>query len=299
MRHLARVLTVGVLLPLAGCNTTRWNLFNRPNNPPPPPPGKVPTAAALEDWLNKSAARVETVRCDSLYIRCSQGIKSVGLRGKMICQSPRYFRMSASFLGKQEIDMGSNSQEFWYWIARGDPYQIHCSHKALAEGKVRQMPFPFQPDWIMEALGMAKYQPANRTVVDKKDTWELVEKTRSPQGRLVRKVTVFRASQAPAGMPQVLAHRLIDDATGKEIISATIERVQVQGAAVVPKTVVLWWPQGKIKLKLTLDDITVNRKIARPDQLFVRRPLENIRSYDLAQGRVDDGIRQVEGTYRR
>jgi hypothetical protein len=300
MRRVAFLVAVGVIIPLAGCNTTKWNMFRGKESNPPPAVMGTPSAAALVKYLNDNADRVDSIRCASLELQCSQGFKSVTLSGKMACQKPRNFRMSATVFGKQEIDLGSNDKEFWYWIARGDPYQFYCSYQDLADGKVRRLPFPFQPDWILAALGMAKYGAGDRQVLVKKDTWELVEKTKSPQGKAVRKVIVFRSSPAPRGQPQVLAHTLVDDATGNVICSAQITKVQMdqQSGAVIPYKVVLSWPETKIKLSMTLDEVTFNPRLDSTDNLFARPTLTNIKSYDLAQlpaANPTGRIRQVEG----
>jgi hypothetical protein len=302
MRHIGFTLALAALVPAAGCTSTKWNMFRGKEEQ------KVattaPTAAALVEYLNDNADRVNTVRCASLDLQCSQGLRSVGLSGKMVCQKPRNFRMSGNAFGQQEIDLGSNDQEFWFWVKRGAPYQFHCSHQALAEGRVQQLPFPVQPDWIIEALGVAHYGAAEKyQVVTKRDTWELVERTRSPQGKAIRKVTVFRQGRAPAGSPQVLAHLLVDDATGNEICSAQVVQVVVDRGtgAVLPRRVVLRWPAEKIKLTMTLDDVTVNGQLNRPDLLFTRTPLNGVKSVDLAEGRIDgsgNSVQPVEGRSR-
>jgi outer membrane lipoprotein-sorting protein len=303
MRQLALIGAVGALLPLAGCNSTKWSMF-RGKEDQPRVSTATPTAAALVSYLNNNADRVKSFRCDDLHLQCSQGlgiVRTVGLDGKLIYQKPRNFRLAASSSVKQELDLGSNDQEFWYWIARGDPYQFHCSHEALAQGKVRQLPFPIQPDWLIEAMGLAKCGPADRyQVVVKKDTVELVEKTKSPQGKMVRKVTVFRSRPATNGEPQVMAHLLIDDATGKEICSAQITQVQLDRGtnAYLPRKVTLFWQEGKIKLAMTLDQVTVNREITNAKVVFTRPRLTNVKSYDLAQGTVSGGIQQVDDRTR-
>ena len=81
------------------------------------------------------------------------------------------------------------------------PPQFHCSYQALREGKVRMLPFPFQPDWIMETLGMGQYGPATRyepQVVVEAEKLKLIEKIRSPQGVPVKKVTVFNRRKMTA-----------------------------------------------------------------------------------------------------
>ena len=66
--------------------------------------------------------------------------------------------------------------------------------KALEEGRVKQMPFPFQPDWVLEAMGMGKYGPADKyEMVSEPGRFKLIERTKSPQGVPVKKIIVFNA----------------------------------------------------------------------------------------------------------
>src|SRR5260370_42498277 len=111
----------------------------------------------------------------------------------MICRKEREFRMIADAVGSRVVDLGSNQQEFWYHISKAEPpYLFYCSYKDLAQGV--QMPFPFQPEWVMEAMGMGNYgSPEQYTLASpsQRGTWELVQQTVNSQGQPVRKVTVF------------------------------------------------------------------------------------------------------------
>ncbi len=302
MRNIALVAALACLT-LAGCTANRkWGMFG--SNPKTDTTAVVapPSATALVNYLNDNADRVQTVQCSELDMNCRQGIKpGIGLSGKLVLQKPRNFRMNAYFAGKQELDVGSNADEFWFWVARGDPFQFHCSYQALAEGKVRQMPLPIQPEWIIEAMGLAKYDPAGQYEVKMtQDSVRLEQHARSPQGRPITKVTVFRRGRAPEGSPQVTGHVIIDDTTGQEVCSAEVLQVALDRGtnAIVPRKVALHMKQERVTLTLTLNDMTINGQLARPDLYFTRRPLNGIRSYDLALGQVDgqmSSIRQVGG----
>jgi hypothetical protein len=304
MRHSPYGLTLAALTLLAGCNSTKWNLWRgQPAKENYRTSTDVPTREALVNYLNDNADRVQSIRCNSLDLQCSQGIRTVGLTGYMVCQKPRNFRLMARVFGTDEIDVGSNSDEFWFWIKRGEPYQFHCAHRALEEGKVRRLPFPIQPDWIIEAMGLAKYDPNKAyQVFDKQSTYELVETARSPQGNEILKITEFRKGRAPEGQAQVTAHKIVDKATSKIICSATITQVRVDRGtgAIIPRKVILWCPDDKVKLTMTLDEVTVNGQVGRVDLLFQRRTPNGVRAYDLAQGRFDDGnpIQRVENRMR-
>ena len=49
---------------------------------------------------------------------CKQGNElPIGLDALLACQKPRDFRLKGSIGGKQVVDIGSNDDEFWYWIS--------------------------------------------------------------------------------------------------------------------------------------------------------------------------------------
>ena len=174
----------------------------------------------------------------------------------------------------------------------------HCSYDALAKGGVR-LPFPFQPEWIMEALGMAEYGPGDKYRVNTTATsYELIEDTRSAQGAPVQKVTVFQRAPAQPPYPQIIAH-ILRDGNGKEICGAYITEIQTDrgSGAVIPKRVRLVWPSEKMELKMKLDDVLVNDRSVdtRAARLFTRPQLPNYTPFDLARG-VDQPTGQVRRT---
>src|SRR5262249_55442599 len=251
MRQFRLELALGGLLLLTGCNSFPMSRGTA-TQPAPRTPTAVPSKEDIIGYLNDNAGRVQSVRCKDLDISVRQGIQAFGgLRGQVVCAKPRSFRMGAKVMGKDEVDIGSNDQEFWFWIARNDPpYLYHCSYDDLASGHVR-VQFPFQPEWIMEAIGISPCGPAeNYDLKVTANTLELVENTRSPQGQPVRKITVINRAPATGTNPQVTAH-ILQDAQGKEICSAHITEVQFDRntGAILPRKVRLVCPAEKTELK--------------------------------------------------
>lgn len=290
-----------MVFAVAGCGSTRWN-FLQGHTAPAKQVGELPSREALVAYLNDNASRVRSVRVGELDITASQGLQSFGLRGKMVVQKPRDFRMSADTLGNRVVDLGSNEKEFWYWISKADPpYQFYCNYQDLQEGKVRFMPVPFQPDWIMETMGLGPYGPAEKYVLEHDaNSIRLVERTRSPQGRPVKKVIVMNRRPVAPPQPQVMQYLLIDEQTGKEICSAKIRDIQVDRGtgAILPRRLDLHWPEQRVKLALKLDETAVNPDL--PQAAFIRQPLQGVRSFDLAQGNFGaDGLRPAQGSVPR
>lgn len=279
------------LLVLTGCTT--WPLLRSNNGGsgvgPARMPTETPTAAALVAYLNDNSRRVQSLECRGLDLDCRQRSQAVGLSGWMVCQKPKSLRMGGKVLGHPAVDMGSNDQEFWYWISKADPpYLFHCSHQDLAQGQARVMPFPFQPDWVVEALGIGEYgPPENYQVAVRASTVELVQRATSPQGQPIRKVTVFNRGQVRGTAPQVMAY-LVQDANGRDMCAAYITETQQDRAtgAVLPRRVRLIWPAEQIELKMKLDEVTVNPQMdeQRVSRLFTRPTMAGIQSYDLARG---------------
>ncbi len=305
MRQISAAAGLGALLLVAGCNSWPHLRGDSSNGPAARVSAETPTRETLVDYLNRNARLIQSMEVGELDLEARQGLQSVGMRGWMVCQKPKNFRMTGKVVGKDSVDMGSNDQEFWYWISKSEPpYLFHCAYDDLSRGRAR-MPFPFQPDWIMESLGLQEMgSPEKFQVVAKRDTVELIEMTRSPQGQPVRKVTVFSSQAARGSLPQVTAH-ILQDANGREICGAYVSVVQQDRAtgAIIPKRIRLVWPSEKMELNLKLDEVEVNKPIEtqRATVWFTRPNLENVSTYNLARGletAPTGGVRRASGYYR-
>jgi hypothetical protein len=287
---------VALLLP--GC-VTQWL------SPRPPADRGLAvesmTAEKIVASLNDNARRVQSLRSTNMDITSSVGLQSINTRGNMVFQKPRNFRLSASAIGNQVADIGSNDQEFWWWISKDDPpYLYHVSHTEFAnsQGKIR---LPFQPDWIIEALGVGEYDPRKPYRLNTTgNSLQLEETTQAPDGQNVRKVTIL--SRNAQNRITVSAHRVLDE-KNQEIFSAQVTAVQrdPRTDAVFPKVVELRWPAQNLRMTLRLNDVMVNPELPAPgtSPLFVRPNLVGVRSFDLARG-VDPptgSLQRATGVY--
>lgn len=288
MKHIVALSSLGLVVCFAGCASTNWSWVKKDS--PSGKTGELMPASAYVSYLNENAGRMQSVRVEELLTDVTVGFQSFSLRGQMVAQKQRNFRMSAKVAGQQVVDLGSNDQEFWYWISKADPpYQIYCSYKDLNEGRVRKMPFPFQPEWVMEAMGLAQYGPAEKYKIESDaENVKLVEKTTSPQGQAVRKVIVMKRRPMVAPAPQVTDFLLLDDATGKEICAAHIKETQIDRAtgALLPRRMELRWPAERMKMALKLDGVNVN--IQTFATMFQRERMNGVASFNLAKMAIDN-----------
>jgi hypothetical protein len=300
-RHI-HLICLGLLATLAsGCESTRWNWLKRePANDVAAKPGVAPTVRGLIDYLNDNAKRVNTLQVNDLDVDATMDSQSFNLRGRIYAEKPKNFRMKVTLFGKDEVDIGSNPQEFWFWALKNpDKYQYFCSYKDLNAGRVQMMPLPVQPEWVMEALGLGPYGPADKYLLENEgqNLIRLIEKTKSPQGYAVRKVIVINRKEMKAPQPQVTALLLLDDATGREICSAHITSTtqdRVTGA-IIPLKMELRMPAQKMKMALRLDGVTVNGQIAAT--AFARPQMAGVEQFNLATGRTEPWNLQRAGAF--
>ena len=309
MRSISAGASLFVLLFAVGCNLAPWR------RPSPEiggggvaPSGTTPTVDNLVKYLNENAKKIEpgqAINCTNLTIDINADGNTIGVSSMMVCQTPRNFRMSGVVASNPVVEVGSNNKEFWFWIRENKPpYLYHCSYDDLARGV--KVPFPFQPDMVLNALGLAQYDPSKeykmQFVDDKRGhkSIELTENALSLQRTPIQKVTVFDSQAAQFPRPQVLAH-IVKDEQGKVICVANIRSTQRVGAngVILPKEITFNWPDQKLQMKMRLEN---PRVIPMPESkvatVFTRRNL-NYQSFDLATQTVDgSGVQRAGATYR-
>ena len=309
MRSISACAGLVVLLFAVGCNLAPWR------RPSPEiggggvaPSGTTPTVDNLVKYLNENAKKIEpgqAINCTNLTIDINADGNTIGVSSMMVCQTPRNFRMSGVLASNPVVEVGSNNKEFWFWIRENKPpYLYHCSYDDLARGV--KVPFPFQPDMVLNALGLAQYDPSKeykmQFVDDKRGhkSIELTENALSLQRTPIQKVTVFDSQAAQFPRPQVLAH-IVKDEQGKVICVANIRSTQRVGTngIILPKEITFNWPDQKLQMKMRLEN---PRVIPMPEtkaaDVFTRRNLK-YQSFDLATQTVDgSGVQRAGATYR-
>jgi len=269
-------MAVGLFLVFMG---TGCGLFGpRPERPDARAPaapttdfGK-PTPERLARYLNEQAALLQSIESRDLNIDIRAPGANVGLDGgSLLCQKPRYFRLIGKKFGSQEVLVGSNQERFWFFIKR-DPSDalFHCSYTDFEKGAI-DLPFPFEPEWVLEALGMGTVDPNGAFRVEEdKNTFVLIEDT-TLRGRKIRKETVFYKGTARGDQPQVKTRTMFDEknriictATIKSVTRIPIDRGSNAKASVVtcPQSIKLEWPAQETELILELNNVKVNERLS-------------------------------------
>jgi hypothetical protein len=286
MRNLGCWVLVGCLT-LSGCEWLKGNR-DTTTRPPKDMTGGPPSAEMLVGYLNRQADRLAVIESDDVWVTAFvNNTRLPQLKSIMACEKPKSFRLMGDNIGVTWMDIGSNGNLFWLWGKDGDAPLYYCSYSDFEKGV--KLPMPFQPEWVVQALGMAKYDPKTAYKVEAKPgTYELIERT-TVQGVPVQKITVFASQNVKdKSQPQVVGHLVKDEQTGKVICQATIKRMNsatVKGGAEVlfPAEVVLEWPTEKMKVDIKIGKATVNQPMA-PDlaQRYFTMPT-HIKAVDLAR----------------
>ena len=268
---------------------------------PAPTAHGTPTAQELIGYLNRQADMMQSLETRDLMIDVQSPSGSVTLdSGALVVQKPRSLKMVGRKLGMQQVVVGSNEDRFWFWV-KPDPSDalFHCSYTDYEKGV--DMPFPFQPEWVVEALGMSPIgtSPGARVEEDK-TTFRLIEDT-TVQGQPAKKVTVFYKGEAQGDRPQVIS-RTVYDASNRVIFTAEtvkVNRVAVKGPnstpLVVPERIDLKWPGQKTALSIDLGRAKVNTPIGR--EAF-QMPQLGSKQIDLGRGDRPTGRGVVPARYR-
>jgi hypothetical protein len=240
------------------------------------PPSSAPE---LVGQLNKHAAPIQTIESDNVDITVTQNGQPFGLNGKMAMQKDRNFRLIASAVASTEADLGSNSQEFWFYMKRNDPPDLFfCSYNDLPQA---QMKLPMQPDWIAEALCVQELNPSEYEGRDLKNGkgYELVKSVQY-QGENLFKGVIVATSGPNAG--RVIMHRMFRS-NGTEFWRADIidyQRPQDVGNFVVPYQVKITCKEQNATIEMKIKNCKVNQ-LANNPALFARP--QGYRAHDIAR----------------
>lgn len=269
------------------------------------------TADQLVEYLNGQATRLQSITYDKATVTAKQGLIPLpSLRGDLAASQPRNFRMRGQGgISSAKIDLGSNPEQFWLYVDAPTvkPTYVFASHTDFENGRAR-IPdgIPFEPDWVMQALGMtsfpatAAYDPVK--LDERARTYTLSWPAATPAGLPIRKEIVFSADDADSSrhQPQVLRH-VIRSAKGKVICTADIKSATtVQAGGTDPRTsrafivqypthLVLRWDDQKFEMDMRLDGGRVNPPLA-PDQLqkhFARPNIPGATPINLAEARFE------------
>lgn len=295
-----RYLVLLVTIAPVGCEWMRNGREQQQLVPRVAGPVQQRQPAELVAYVNQQANALQTLSYGDVKLSATEAGKDYPtLRDcTLAAAQPRNFRLvCGTMVTSQELDLGSNDREFWMYVKRLDgPNFFYCSHTDFAERAVT-FPIPFDPDWVMMALGMTPYDAEGQYTVEtdeKRGLYWLRQDTVTRQGQPITRSTIINADWDQGRRP-VVRGLLIQDANKKDICTAEIKAVKTLplgkdpntgrvSFVQVPTQVTLQWPQQQFVMELDLRDERVNENLNdRMAALFNRPNIRGSEPIDLAR----------------
>lgn len=263
MRNRAcNLLLAALLLTGAGCQHAGWRL-PWPKRRPEPPPCTFNEAATKQEIVahvnrfiapENETAPLSSWRATQMKVTMS-GAPPLG--GTIDVQAPSRLRIRAEvpLTSLEMADFGSNDHEVWFW-GKNAPSVMTISHDDLPSA-LQQMQIPFEPEWLMEVLGVVPLNVDDYELQRPSSDcgWvDLVARRESPTGEQV--LRVVRVDTCHGHIVQHLVKRL----DGELIASATLGNYgpDASGRYELPHVVELEWPLAQASLRLELGTIHAN-----------------------------------------
>lgn len=242
------------------------------------------STAEIVAYVNQNTARIHSWRTYNAKISAKGQPVSVG--ASIAVEAPRNFRLIAKSPLGEEVDLGSNARHYWFWNRHDESKRIYLASHEVTTVPEAGLSMPFQPEWVMEAMGVIALDP-QRVRELRRDpqarTVTLVEDRTSPQGQPVRKVTVVD-----------LCHGLVREHALVDQNGSLIARAELSGhvrdkatQAVVPAKINLQWPIAQMDMTMSLGSIEVN-PTAIPTSTFAVQQYTGYHVHQVGGGPQDD-----------
>jgi outer membrane lipoprotein-sorting protein len=277
----------------AGCKSLGFPAKEKDPDAPKAAPAGERSAKDLVDYLNAKAALVQSISYKDVSVSVTENGSSYPRLGDstLFAAKPNNFRLMAGHsLSSGEVDIGSNDREFWMHVKRLEgPNFFYCSHEDFARGVGKRFPIPMDPQWVMQALGLATYDPAGQYDIrtyTSKGKQVLEQKSTTVTGTPVRKIIAFNLDYDRGRKPVVAKHLIVDsqDQTiaSAEIVGVKSIEVKPKQWVQVPTEVVLEYPPQKVRMRLVLGQERVNDDFRQRPELFQRPSIRGSNPIDLA-----------------
>jgi outer membrane lipoprotein-sorting protein len=137
--------------------------------------------------VNERNSKIKTFNCEDVNIRFLQkGIK-LRLNGRMYYEKEKKFRFTVSSIVGQEVDVGSNATEFWFWSKRMNPASLHyAKHEDFQKTRMKT---PFSPFLLMDSLGIGQLNVDVGKIVETNKSYIWVEPGVNSIGQPISRMT--------------------------------------------------------------------------------------------------------------
>jgi hypothetical protein len=298
MKSLRLALTLLLAPLLAGCRTagvgdlTRRDLL---------PSRAAESAAALLVDHNRNAGRVQSVEArPSISVANRRARSMAGVNGRLAMERPRNFKlvMQGPAMMGDVADIGSNDEEFWFWVKDSPQKAVYYCH--YDESGTSPLAAGFQPDWIVEALGLRVFSDEDAASIrvtrgDQPGTLLLTQRQDAGRGQTIIKETVLGEADR-----RIREHRVYSADHKVLLARAQVFKYEsypvpgepgdARGTVYLPARFQLEWPREKLALDVTLNKVSVNAfDPSRRSDLFVEPAIAGTDRVNLADRSAASG----------
>ena len=269
MKHLFLLIAL-LLLSCCGCKSIQTFCFGtKPATPIPIVFSSTPTLEQVKGEFNKRYTGIQSLSTSSAVFAASNVM--IPLRSCSIAyEKQRKLRVRGGVtLGMgTEIDLGSNDEEFWFWVKQNVPKELYyAKHSEYANCDVRSI-IPIEPEWLIETLGIIELKDSDvhegPTRVDDGNL-QITSYLKTPRGTYSRRITfhpqtgaiLLYAIYAPNGQPfvgAVLSDHEVDPVNG--ILHA--------------KKIVITCPDANVTLTINMGKVSFNSPGGFSPDAFVK-----------------------------
>lgn len=195
--------------------------------------------------INKEFSKINSFFVKDLSVGYEGGIK---INGNLSYEKEKKLRIILnSFLGK-ELDIGSNSNYFWYWGKRATVPALYFSkHENIKKTRLKNA---FNPNWIMEFLGFNLISGKNFVRIN--GDLAIINEREGTLGEKITKVTLIDEKNC-----RIKGHYLYAN-NGKMTASAEITSFQTINGFVFPNKILTTFYDESLSAEWIFKNVEVN-----------------------------------------
>ena len=286
-------LVMAVALSLIGCRaagTGSLSLFPRP--------ASTLGSLDVEEFVaqhNRNAESIQSLKAAPAIKVSLPWQPEFHVDGRMALERPRNFRLELSHFNNSKADIGSNDDEFWFWVSNPKDRTIYwCNYSDLESSALA---VTYQPDWIVEAMGLKPISPEEADLIQVKKgpdagtTALIFPVTRSRSGsyrrwlivsnreRRIKQLRIYTATEPPTLLAQA------EPSQYKEFPVKPVGSGTAKETAYLPERLVLDWKRDQaMKLEVVLLEVTLNQfDPSRRSVLFTEPKIDGYQRRNLAE----------------
>lgn len=247
----------------------------------PPAPEVLAVGASLDQVIaavNQNASRIGSYQTSNATVKIPGMLGIPALSGRIAAQRPGRLRLMASSLMGPEVDLGANDELFWFWVRRNQPPAVYFARHDQFAGSAAQQMMPIEPQWLLDALGFAMFNPgdAHEGPAPAGDGRVEIKSTVQSRSGPITKRTVIDGRRA------LIMEQHVYDAAGTLVASvvARSHRYYPQIGVSLPQELDIKIPASELALSIDVGTVEINT-LADSPQLWTMPTIAGSPPFDI------------------